>query len=101
VVGEQLFRLFPEPVRLLELFADQKRAGIERARDFLVDAEIDERADEEEERYRDPEFGLVDELHGHSLRAAATGAPWQPPFFQPPSTTCEPTIQRRSQRPTA
>jgi hypothetical protein len=40
VVGEQLFRLFPEPARLLELFADQKRAGIERARDYPVDAEI-------------------------------------------------------------
>jgi hypothetical protein len=48
--------------RLLELFADQKRAGIECARDFLVNAEIDEHADEDEERYRDPEFGLVDEL---------------------------------------
>jgi hypothetical protein len=57
VVGEHLFRLFPESARLLELFADQKRAGIERARDFLVDAEIDEHADKDEERYRYPEFG--------------------------------------------
>ncbi len=65
VVSEQLFRLLPEPARLLELFADPKRAGIERARDFLMDAEIDEHTDEDEERYRDPEFGLVDELHGH------------------------------------
>jgi hypothetical protein len=31
-----------------------------------MDAEIDEYADEDEERYRDPEFGLVDELHGNS-----------------------------------
>ena len=38
-----------------------------------MDAEIDEYADEDEERYCDPEFGLVDKLHGHSFRATATG----------------------------
>jgi hypothetical protein len=32
-----------------------------------MDAEIDDHADEDEELYRDPEFGLVDELYGRSL----------------------------------
>jgi hypothetical protein len=46
VVGEHLFRLFSEPARLLELLADQKRAGIERADDLLMDTEIDQYADD-------------------------------------------------------
>ena len=41
--------LLGQPAHLFELFADPKRAGIKLVRDLLMDAEIDEHADEDKE----------------------------------------------------
>ena len=58
VVGEHLRGLLAEMPGLLDVLGDRGGAGVERARELQVHAEIDDDAQEQEERDRDPEFRL-------------------------------------------
>ncbi len=64
IVGEHLLGFLAQMLGLVEVLGDRSGAGIESARELLVHAEIEQAAEEEEERYRDPEFRLQDEVHG-------------------------------------
>src|SRR5262245_28109410 len=72
VIIEHLLGLFAQALRLVEFLGDGGGSRVECGGDLLVHAEIEHGSDEEEERYRDPEFGLEQEFHRHSFRAAPT-----------------------------
>ena len=63
IIGEHLGGFFAQALGLFELLGDGSGAGVEHGGELLVHAEIKHAADEQEERYRDPEFRLEDEFH--------------------------------------
>ena len=80
IIGQHLRGLFAQALGLFELLGDGSGAGVERGGELLVHAEIKHAADEQEERYRDPEFRLEDEFHGSSpsarRRPPGRSRPW-------------------------
>ena len=56
IIGEHLLGLFPQAARLFQLLGDLRGARIEERGDLLVHAEIEQRAEKDEEGDGDPEF---------------------------------------------
>src|ERR1043165_9630768 len=63
VLGEELLGFFLQPARFVEFGLNALAARVERPREHLGHADIDENADEDQEADSDPEFGLCEKFH--------------------------------------
>src|SRR5262249_40872753 len=74
VFGQERGGLILEAARLVELAADAGGALVERVQEELVDAEVDQYADEDHEGDGDPGFGFSEHLCPQRLSTSATAA---------------------------